>query len=120
MAARKKTAVNPPEPDTVQQAALPAQEGADVQEGIDIQETALGAGEGELAAVDSPVGLNLRAGPGFDFEVLQKLEDATVLAVQELPYGAQVPGWMLVHTGERTGWVSARYLRKLEQAAKAE
>lgn len=117
MGTRKKTAAKTPEHDAAQQAVQAAERG---QEGADIQETALGAMEGEPAAVDSPVGLNLRAGPGFDFEVLQKLEDATVLAVQELPYGAQVPGWALVHTGERTGWVAARYLRKPEQAAGAE
>lgn len=102
-----------------------AQEGAEtaraeeVQEGIDVQETPLGGVEGVLAAVDSARGLNLRAGPGTGYAVAEVLPDGELVAVLDLPCGAEVPGWALVHTGQRTGWVDARFIRKLE-AAEAE
>ena len=63
--------------------------------------------EGRRAVVRSPKGLNLRAGPALNYDVLE------VLAL-DLPRGAAVPGWELVDAGGRTGWASARFLRPLE------
>lgn len=91
----------------------------EVQEGIGTQETPLGGVEGALAAVDAARGLNLREGPGTGYAVAEVLPDGGLVAVLELPCGAEVPGWSLVHTGQRTGWVDARFIRKLE-AAEAE
>lgn len=90
-------------------------EGTDVREGIDIQETPLGGVEGDLAAVDSASGLNLREGPGISYGIAEVLPDNALVAVLELPYGTEVPGWALVHTGQRTGWVDARFIRALER-----
>lgn len=120
--AKKKTTVPAAEQSVEQQndqtrnAPETPLEGAGVQEGIDIQETPLGGVEGRLAAVDSNTGLNLREGPGTAFPVAEVLPDGAVAAVLELPYGAEVPGWALVHTGQRTGWVDARFIRALEKA----
>ena len=47
------------------------------------------------------------------------LEDGTLLAVLELPHGAEVPGWALVHTGQRTGWVDRSFIQELEEAKEA-
>ncbi|WP_298016651.1 SH3 domain-containing protein [uncultured Dysosmobacter sp.] len=70
----------------------------------------------ELVAVDADCGLNLREGPGVGFPAVEVLPEGAVLAVQALPCGAVVPGWALVHTGQRAGWVDIRYLRALEPA----
>lgn len=83
--------------------------------GIDIKDTPLGDVEGDLVVVDARYGLNLRKGPNRSFPVVEVLENGSVLAVLALPYGAEVPGWALVHTGQRTGWVDISHLRELEE-----
>lgn len=75
-----------------------------------------GADAGELVMVVPASGLNLREGPGVNFPVAEVLPEAAVLAVQPLPCGAEVPGWALVHTGARTGWVDSRYIQALTPA----
>ena len=67
---------------------------------------------GKTAVVAAQYGLNLRKGPAFSYKVLQELPDGTELTVLELPCGASVPGWALVHTGRQIGWVFAQHLRK--------
>lgn len=86
----------------------------EVKEGVDLEDTALAGISGELAAVRADGGLNLRTGPGLGYPVEEVLEDGTLLAVLELPHGAAVPGWTLVHTGQRTGWVDVSFLQALE------
>ena len=58
-------------------------------------------------------GLNFRAGPGFDFDVLGVVEFGTLLIILDLPMGVKVPGWSLVWLGETAGWVSDKHLRLL-------
>lgn len=72
------------------------------------------APEGRSAIVTAAKGLNLREGPGFGFEVLTILESGTLVLALDLPMGVKVPGWELVDTIDRTGWVSSRFLRLLE------
>ena len=69
--------------------------------------------EGVSAIVTASKGLNLRAGPGFGFDVLSVLESGTLLLILDLPMGVKVPGWALVWLGETAGWVSDRHLRLL-------
>ena len=90
-----------------------AQEGAGANAGIGAQETPPGGAEGVLAAVNAANGLNLRAGPGGGYAVAEVLPAGARVAVLELPCGAEVPGWALVHTGRRTGWVDIRFIREL-------
>ena len=70
--------------------------------------------EGRRAVVRSPKGLNLRAGPALSYEALEVLPDGMEVLALDLPRGAAVPGWELVDAGGRTGWASARFLRRLE------
>lgn len=70
--------------------------------------------EGRRAVVRSPKGLNLRVGPALNYDALEVLADGAEVTALNLPEGVTVPGWELVHTGERAGWVSARFLRPLE------
>ncbi len=70
--------------------------------------------EGRRAVVRSPKGLNLRAGPALSYEALEVLPDGMEVLTLDLPRGAAVPGWELVDAGGRTGWASARFLRRLE------
>jgi len=63
------------------------------------------------AEVRSPKGLNLREGPSLSYEVLEVLPDGAEVTALDLPKGAEVPGWRLVYTGERAGWVQRRFLR---------
>jgi len=63
------------------------------------------------AVVRSPQGLNLRKGPALSYEVLEVLPDGAEVTALDLPMGAEVPGWRLVYTGERAGWVQSRFLR---------
>ena len=81
-----------------------------VQAGIDLGDTALAEISGDIVEVNAEGGLNLRIGPGRSYPVTELLEDGTLLTVLELPYGAEVPGWALVHTGERTGWVDLLFI----------
>lgn len=69
--------------------------------------------------VTAPQGLNLRLGPGSEFDVVSVLpEGAEVLMWQTWADGrgaqgwfeSHVPGWAYVFTGEFCGWVNASYL----------
>lgn len=71
--------------------------------------------DGLPAIVTAAKGLNLRAGPGFGFEVLSVVEAGTLLLVLSLPMGVKVPGWALVWLGETAGWVSDKHLRLLTE-----
>ena len=82
--------------------------------GMDIQDTALAGIEGKLVAVNHATGLNLRKSPHYMADIAEVLPDGAVLVELELPYGAMVEGWALVHTGQRTGWVDRRFILDLE------
>lgn len=87
---------------------------------VDLAETlagAIAAENGQLAVVRADGGLNLRSGPALSFPVAEVLQDGTPLAVLTLPYVAEVSGWGLVHTGQRTGWVDIRWIEAVEPAA---
>ena len=71
--------------------------------------------DGLPAIVTASKGLNLRAGPGFGFDVLRVVEAGTLLLVLDLPMGVKVPGWALVWCGETAGWVSDKHLRLLTE-----
>ena len=86
-----------------------------VQTGIDLGDPALSGISGDIVAVNAEGGLNLRIGPGRSYPVAEVLENGTLLTVLYLPHGAEVPGWALVHTGERTGWVDRLFIQELEE-----
>ena len=90
-----------------------------IQTGIDLEDTALAEISDDIVVVNAAGGLNLRTGPGRSYPVAELLEDGTLLAVLELPHGAEVPGWALVHTGQRTGWVDRSFIQELEEAKEA-
>lgn len=99
------------------QAAPEAPEASeDVRAGIDLEDAALAGISGDIVVVNAAGGLNLRTGPGRNYPVAELLEDGTLLAVLELPHGAEVPGWALVHTGQRTGWVDRSFIQAVEKA----
>ena len=98
------------------QAAQDTQEQSQtVQTGIDPGDPALSGISGDIVAVNAEGGLNLRIGPGRSYPVAEVLENGTLLTVLYLPHGAEVPGWALVHTGERTGWVDRLFIQELEE-----
>ena len=98
------------------QAAQDTQEQSQpVQTGIDLGDTASSGISGDIVAVNAEGGLNLRIGPGHSYPVAEVLENGTLLTVLYLPHGAEVPGWALVHTGERTGWVDRLFIQEPEE-----
>ena len=98
------------------QAAQDTQEQSQpVQTGIDLGDPASSGISGDIVAVNAEGGLNLRIGPGRSYPVAEVLENGTLLTVLYLPYGAEVPGWALVHTGERTGWVDRLFIQEPEE-----
>ena len=110
------------EPQTAQTDQEPMQAAQDTQEqsqtvqtGIDLRDPALSGISGDIVAVNAEGGLNLRIGPGRSYPVAEVLENGTLLTVLYLPHGAEVPGWALVHTGERTGWVDRLFIQELEE-----
>ena len=118
MAKKKKTVEVAPDETTVASEATVVPGGdetsAPPEGGVDIQETSLANIEGDLVVVNAEQGLNLRGGPHLQYDVLEALPDGTVLVELELPHGAAVGGWALVHTGQRTGWVVAKHILPLE------
>lgn len=100
-----------PEPAATNETPEPA---APTEGGMDIQDTALAGIEGKLIAVNHSTGLNLRKSPHYMGEISEVLPDGAVLMELDLPYGAEVEGWALVHTGHHTGWVDRRYIVNLE------
>lgn len=98
------------------QAAQDTQEQSQtVQTGIDLGDPASSGISGDIVEVNAEGGLNLRIGPGRSYPVAELLEYGTLLTVLELPHGAEVPGWALVHTGERTGWVDRLFIQEPEE-----
>ena len=98
------------------QAAQDTQEQSQpVQTGIDLGDPASSGISGDIVAVNAEGGLNLRIGPGRSYPVAEVLENGTLLTVLYLPHGAEVPGWALVHTGERTGWVDRLFIQEPEE-----
>lgn len=85
------------------------------QTGIDLGDPALAEISGDIVEVNAEGGLNLRIGPGRSYPVAEVLENGTLLTVLYLPHGAEVPGWALVHTGERTGWVDRLFIQEPEE-----
>ena len=86
-----------------------------VQAGIDLGDPASSGISGDIVEVNAEGGLNLRIGPGRSYPVTELLENGTLLTVLELPHGTEVPGWALVHTGERTGWVDRLFIQEPEE-----
>lgn len=111
MADKKKTAAPVEEnPKTLQETP------EEVKAGVTLEDTAVAGISDEIVVVNAEGGLNLRIGPCRSYPIADLLEDGTLLAVLDLPHGAEVPGWALVHTGERTGWVDRRFIQELEEA----
>ena len=117
METRTKKAAPVEEQPQVVETAQAAPDG--VQAGIDLENTAFAGISDDIVVVNAEGGLNLRIGPGRSYPVAELLEDGTLLADLELPHGAEVPGWALVHTGERTGWVDRCFIQALEPAEEA-
>lgn len=117
--AKKKTATPAEEQALKEQDIQVLETGEQAQTGSEtVQEGAganagIGGAECVLAAVNAAKGLNLRAGPDGGYAVAEVLPDGARVAVLELPCGAEVSGWVLVHTGQRAGWVDARFIRVL-------
>ena len=109
----------PQEPEPSPELSDPPQTGSDLVAPRDgqtpvEQETPPGP-DGVPAIVTASKGLNLRAGPGFGFDVLSVLESGTLLLILNLPMGVKVPGWALVWLDETAGWVSDKHLRLLTE-----
>lgn len=86
----------------------------DTEEGQAAPEEKNGAGDeprGCPAVVCSDRGLNLRVGPALSYEVTEVLPNGAEVTALDLPKGMEVPGWRLVDTGEKFGWVQSRFLR---------
>ena len=86
-----------------------------ILDGVNIEDTALAGIEGRLA-VTMPERLNLREGPSTTHKVVEELQEGTLVVVLALPYEISVPGWVPVHTGERTGWVMSKYIEYMVAA----
>lgn len=99
--------VDPSETETTAKAESLSEEHAFPEE----QDSATDEPYGCLAVVCSDRGLNLRAGPALSYEAMEVLPDGAEVIVLGLPMGVEVPGWRLVFTGEKTGWVQSRFLR---------
>ena len=119
MIAGKKKTKPPQAAQTDQEPMQTAQETQEqpqtIRPGIDLEDPASSGISGDIVEVNAEGGLNLRIGPGRSYPVAELLEYGTLLTVLELPHGAEVPGWALVHTGERTGWVDRLFIREPEE-----
>lgn len=78
---------------------------------------ALRAISGRIAIVTAENGVNVRKGPGTIFESIGAVEWREPVAVLQLPYDAEVPGYALVHTGTLVGWVCDLFLQDVETGA---
>jgi uncharacterized membrane protein len=67
----------------------------------------------KVANVRPGLELNVRAGPGTQFEVLGRLDRFT----RNLEVTAVVPGWARINFGERIAWVSRNFLEETPGAA---
>ena len=75
---------------------------------------ALTAISDRIAVVTAENGVNLRKGPGTIFESIGSAEWQQRVAIIPLPYGTEVPGYVLAHTGEIVGWINELFLREVE------
>lgn len=66
--------------------------------------------DANIAVVSSKKGLNLRKGPGCNFDVVSVLKDGAKLTLIELPEKLSVPGWLPVKAGKNTGWVMSKFV----------
>ena len=69
-----------------------------------------------MADADSTNRLNLRAGPGLEYDILGKISSSTL---RVYGYSSAVPGWALVrydplYDVPQFGWVSTAYLISTE------
>lgn len=118
MAKKKKTVEVAPDETTVAPEATVVPTGDEPpvsdESGMDVQDSALAGIEGTLVVVNAEQGLNLRRGPHPQYDVIEVLPDGAVLVELELPYGAVVKSWSLVHTGQHAGWVVSKHILPLE------
>lgn len=64
--------------------------------------------------VSAPQGLNLREGPHVSYAVRAVLSDGAPVEILDLPKNVEVPGWVLVETGDGIGWVNTHFLTEAE------
>lgn len=64
--------------------------------------------------VSAPQGLNLREGPHVSYAVRAVLSDGAPVEILDLPKDVEVPGWVLVETGDGIGWVNTHFLTEAE------
>lgn len=64
--------------------------------------------------VSAPQGLNLREGPHVSYAVRAVLSDGAPVEILDLPKDVEVPGWVLVGTGDGIGWVNTHFLTEAE------
>ena len=107
------------QPQTVKAAQEVQEQPQDIQVDVDLADQAVDSISAEIVVVSAAGGLNLRTGPGRNYPIAEVLGDGMRLEVLELPHGAEVPGWALVHTGTRTGWVDHRFIQALDSAEEA-
>lgn len=67
------------------------------------------ANEGWVIVTDAPLGLNVRSGPGTDFDVVAQIETGTVVAATGAIHEAT--GWVEVALGDASGWVTPGYVQ---------
>ena len=113
--AQEQPQAAPTDQEPMQTAQETQEQSQTIRPGIDLEDTASSGISGDIVAVNAEGGLNLRIGPGHSYPVAEVLENGTLLTVLYLPHGAEVPGWALVHTGERTGWVDRLFIREPEE-----
>ena len=64
--------------------------------------------------VSAPQGLNLREGPHVSYAVRAVLSDGAPVEILDLPKDVEVPGWVVVETGDGIGWVNTHFLTEAE------
>ena len=64
--------------------------------------------------VSAPQGLNLREGPHVSYAVRAVLSDGAPGEILDLPKDVEVPGWVLVETGDGIGWGNTHFLTEAE------
>lgn len=64
--------------------------------------------------VSAPQGLNLREGPHVSYAVRAVLSDGAPVEILDLPKDVEVPGLVLVETGDGIGWVNTHFLTEAE------
>lgn len=104
-------------------AAVTAAEVLPVEKHVEVQTeepAAVPAYEAHAGYVEAPCvvcagnGLYLRKGPGRAFPAAAVLPDGTPVTALGLPYGVEVPGWVLVAAPAGFGWVCRESLAEAE------